>query len=157
GITDQILAQTDPSLTVPLNGNDADADALTYRAVVPATLAHDLGLAFAGTLSVNYGGKNDKWLVGNSGAQYFPLPDAALYRWDRTPHQATGVLMAVLTPDYYADPSLLYNAPTSPAVVTSITGGNQLVIDPAATYAGSFEVIASVGDGLAFAARRFNV
>jgi hypothetical protein len=156
-ISNQVMPHSQASLTVPLAGFDSDGDALTYQAVLPAALAHSLGLTFTGDYSLNYGGKNDEWLQGNGGVWYFLLPDGSLYRWDGTPHQATGTLVAALTTDYYQNPSLLYNAPAAPAVQLGIVAGNQLVIDPATSFVGTFDVVAYVSDGVAAAARHFTV
>src|SRR5262249_9206225 len=62
-----------------------------------------------------------------------------------------------LTPTYYADPTLLVNAPAAPPVQLGFVGGNQLVIDPASNFAGTFEVIATTTNPDGSASRSFKV
>jgi hypothetical protein len=66
-----------------------------------------LSLPASGTLQ-GWGGKNEKWLIGNDG-WYFMLPSGELYKWDGS-GAASGVLIATLDAAYYAELSLLYDA-----------------------------------------------
>src|SRR5439155_26232574 len=65
-------------------------------------------------------GHNEKWLVGTGNQWYFLLEDGQLRKWlgsmDATLQDAG--LVASLDASYFADPSLLWNAPLalSPAV-----------------------------------------
>ena len=58
-----------------------------------SALDQRLNLTNTGNLSLNYGGQNEKWLLGNDG-WYFVKPDGTLWKWDGTAHQATGTFQA---------------------------------------------------------------
>lgn len=78
--------------------------------LVAFDLDQQLQLSSSGDLFVNWGGVGEKWFTG-SGGWYFILPDGSLFEWDgvsRTP--PTGALVANLSPQYHADPTLLFNA-----------------------------------------------
>src|SRR5207248_1207305 len=107
-----------------------------------------------GSYSTNFQGHQEKWLNG-TGSQYFILPNGELRRWrDINYSYGTAGLVATLDPSDYADPSLLWNAKPAPAVSAV---GNQLTIDPAAGYTGSFVVQVSASDGVAVTTGTFTV
>jgi hypothetical protein len=72
------------------------------------TLDTTLGLQFSGSYSQNWGGANEKWVLGFTG-WYFITPDGKLYRWDGG-RSATGVLVAQLAPLFWERPELLHDA-----------------------------------------------
>ncbi len=64
----------------------------------------------------NWGGRNEKWLLGD--AWYFLTPDGRLFRWNGTrlpTGEVAGELVAAVLPDHYADPELLVNPPLDPS------------------------------------------
>jgi hypothetical protein len=102
-----------------------------------------LNLTNTGNLSLNYGGQNEKWLLGNDG-WYFIKPDGTLWKWDGTVNQATGTLMASLDPDYYTNIQRLYDA--KPNQVAVNISGNTLTLTPAAGFIGQFWVLVRAND-----------
>jgi hypothetical protein len=82
-------------------------------------LDQNLELHTTGNLHENYGGAGEKWLRGQGGVWYFIQPDGQFYRWDGTPHQASGTRLATLDTAYHADPSLLYDAYIPPNAAES--------------------------------------
>jgi len=67
-----------------------------------------LNLRNYGNYYLNYGGQKEKWLVGGTG-WHFILPSGHLFR--ATSYKpALGTIVALLTPEYYADPSRLHEA-----------------------------------------------
>lgn len=68
-----------------------------------------LRLNGTGNLSFNWGGLNEKWMLGAGGQWYYITPDGELYRWlGGSVNNRTHV--ATFSTDYYADPRLLYRA-----------------------------------------------
>jgi hypothetical protein len=106
-----------PPLNLTLTATDADTDPVTFSAVgghLGFALQQTLGLRLQGSLSQNFGGQNEKWLLSSVNDNwYFIKPNGQLFQWDRTPRQATGTLAATLDPVYWHRPDLLYNAPNS--------------------------------------------
>ncbi len=109
-------------------------------------LYQDFSLAAANAnFPQNYGGQNEKWLMG-SDAMYFIKTDGTFYRWDGTTHQATGTLLATLNPDYYINVGRLYNNPV-PSQVAINVAGNTLTLTPTAGFIGQFWVTIKATDG----------
>ena len=81
-------------------------------------LAQQLGLhTYAnGNYYTNGRGAGEKYLLGNGNGLYFLLPNGALYCWNGS--IAGSTLVATLSPDYYANPVLLYQA-QSPAAISA--------------------------------------
>ncbi|MBX6313378.1 MAG: hypothetical protein IRY99_10755 [Isosphaeraceae bacterium] len=110
------------------------SDSLAYQ------LDQKLGLFSDGNLYENWGGKNERWMQGDGGQWYFITPNGSFYRWNGS-GSASGTLLAMLDPSDYADPSLLYDAPTPAGVdagagftvrrtykVTTAAAGNNFTI-----------------------------
>jgi hypothetical protein len=153
------MAPAPATLTLTLTGSDPDGDALTYSATADSlehVLRGQLGLYFSGNLWYNWGGKNEKWVFGAGGAQYFILPSGAFSRWDGS-NTASGALVATLPVADYNDPSLLYNAQPGAGDVTLTLTGNQLTIAPIQGYVGTLVVTASVSDGVFTVSQTFDV
>ena len=72
-----------------------------------------------GSYYTNARGAGEKYMLGNGNVLYFLLPNGALYRWGGS--IAGSTLVATLSPDYYANPALLYNA-QSPALAAAAAG-----------------------------------
>jgi subtilisin family serine protease len=148
--------------TLTLWATDVDGDAVTFSATAGdlATPEYQLkqqhGLYTAGNLYLNLRGANEKYLQGTGGAWYFLLPDGKFHKWNST--ISDGTLLATLSPASYADPSRLYNAaaPTAPNATVSVSG-NQLTIDPADNWSGTFPVTVTATDGKTPATRTFLV
>jgi len=96
------------------------------------------------TYSLNYGGQNEKWLLGNDG-WYFIKPNGQVWKWDGTPNQAIGVLVATLATDYYTNITRLYTIQNNQ--VTANLTGNTLTLTPAANYIGKYWIAVQANDG----------
>jgi hypothetical protein len=107
-----------------------------------------LGLSFVVSLYQNYGGQNEKWVFGSADASwYFIKPDGSLWRWDGQLNKATGKRVAEFDEAYWTDPTRLYNAPANQIAAPTITGGNTLVLDPAANFIGELWILLRTTDG----------
>src|SRR5262249_15439174 len=94
-IPDQTVA-AGQSRTLTLRGTDPAGLPLTYSATVDSQEYHlrqQLGLYFSGSLWYNWGGKQEKWVFGSGGAQYFILPNGGFYLWNAS-NTAAGTLIA---------------------------------------------------------------
>jgi hypothetical protein len=158
-IPDRTIYPGQSSLTVDLQGSDADGEALTYSATADTqehNLRLQLGLYSTGNLYYNWGGKQEKWMQGTGGVWYFITPDGSFSRWDGS-NTASGPLVATVNIADYADPSRLYNAQPASANATLGVSGNQVTITPVAGYAGTLIVTATLGDGTNTISQTFNV
>lgn len=151
------------SLTVSLPATGPNGVPLTYAGLAVSQaygLMEQYGFYSNGNLYFNWGGRQDKWFLGNvSGSNqgwYFILPNGQVYSWDGS-SQATGTLIATLPTSYYADPSLLYNARGGSPAATVTASGNVLTVTPNAGSSGVFYVRATVSDGTFSASQFFPV
>jgi hypothetical protein len=161
-IGDQTMTHTQGHITVGLSGSDADGDPLTYSGQALAysqayQLQQQYGLFNPGNnYYFNYRGQSEKYLQGANNQWFFLLSNGNLYQWAGS--IASSTLLATNTL-WYLDPSQLWNAQAPPATTpasVSVTG-NQLTITPSSTYAGTFQVAATVSDGALTATRTFLV
>ncbi len=154
------------SRTITLLATDANHDPLTYsaRLVGQGNALYDLrqqfGLTYLGSYYTNIWGANEKWLGGAGGIWYCLLPNGALYRWAGTMSATLSAanLVATVSTTCYADPSLLWNAQPgqTPPVKLSVAG-NQLTVQVAAGYTGSFQIQVAVSDGTHSVSSTFTV
>lgn len=93
------------------------------NAMAAFELDTSLELSSTGSDFLNWGGLNEKWFYSLAGtdstsaqsatAWYYVTPNGSIYQWNSSPRTAlTGTLVAQLDPSFYADPSLIYNAPS---------------------------------------------
>ena len=99
----QLVAQLDPSYYA-----DPGRLAEAHTARHAYELNRDLGLYPAGGEWLNWGGRNEKWLLGTAG-WYFVTPDGTLTRWDNSA-TASGTVAGKVDPSYHADLSRLTEA-----------------------------------------------
>jgi hypothetical protein len=94
------VAQPGWQQTAPLDTVELDA----YE------LDSSQNLHFSRSLFPNWGGLNERWMLGDD-AWYYITPNGDVFEWNGSPrHNLSGELVAQLSPEYHADPSLLYNA-----------------------------------------------
>ena len=105
-----------------------------WRQTSPVTAAHsdairlDARYGFRQTQSdfLNWGGRNERWLIDSVGRWYYILPDGSLYEWTigtGRDSQLEGTLIANLSTDYYQDISQLTAPdPTATTVTVSLDG-----------------------------------
>ena len=71
----------------------------------------ELGLRSTGQDFKNWGGRNERWLIGHDNRWYYILNDGSLYQWQVGTRASNGglkgTLVATLTPDYYSNLQLL--------------------------------------------------
>jgi subtilisin family serine protease len=139
-----------------LSGAAARGAALTYSAQLQTNggqayqLRQQLGLTYAGSYYLNSWAQNEEWLQGSGTSWYFILPTGNLYRWAGTMTDSLKPAnqLASLSPSYYADPSLLWNAqPGGSPPVTVAVAGNVLYVATSPGYAGTFQVNVTASDG----------
>jgi hypothetical protein len=143
-IANQTMPHTQATLAVPFTAMDPDGDTMTMSAAALSLnqFKQQLGLTFAGDYYLNLWGMNEKWLAGSNQQWYCLLPTGELRRFGGSAANTLVPSAQILTLDssFYADPSLLWNAPAEALPVTAAISGNQVVVDPASNYAGRFVV-----------------
>jgi len=106
----------------------------------------------------NYRGLNEKYLTVGNGRWYYVLPSGEMYRWGGS--IAASYQVDTFSPEVWQHIGLLHNAQASASVPVSLTldsDTQQLTIDPADGYTGSFYVSVEVSDGIATTSRAFSV
>lgn len=119
------------------NSGGGDTGDLAQKAIEVDT-QHDLEAAEDDYL--DWGGRNEKWMVGNQG-WYFMTPDGSFYQWDGS-NEATGTLLATFDSQFYSDTSLLFNAADNNRAVTTRAATAQA----ATAYADTDMVFSSLED-----------
>ena len=139
-IGDQTMNRSDDLLSISLPST-INGDVLSWEVAVLENVAADLQSAenlsvFRDDFGWNWGGLQEKWLQGDDGYVYL-LPNGEVWRWNGS--FATSQRLAELSGYYYEDPVRLTEA-TAIAVTASVQPDATLVIDPAAAWAGTFQV-----------------
>ena len=171
-IQNQSMAHSQKTLTVNLTVSNPDNDPLVLSARVLApsqqayNLSQTLGLTYSGSYWLNYFGQQEKWLLGTPIASssanqwYCILPDGELRRAGTSAADmlAAGALVATFDSSFYQDPSLLWNAqPPVAAPATFAFTGNQLVVTPAASVIGTFNVQVTLTSGAINLTQTFHI
>ncbi|PQO44102.1 DJ-1/PfpI family protein [Blastopirellula marina] len=147
-IADQSMSRLVDEIFVPLAATDADGDPIQWSVAVVESLAYQIDQQFQLPLTNDYhdnwAGQNERWLQGAGSVWLYLLPDGSLHQWDGS--FATSPLLAQFDASYYDDPALLTEAEALPVAFSIV--GDQLVINPADDYFGSFEVVVTATDGL---------
>ena len=146
---DLLLVATQGLLDVPLEAVDPDNNPLTFSVVAHSGeffIDQSIGLNYTGDFALNFGGLDEKWLLGDDGSWYYLVPAGGLWRW-LGGSTSNAELVANLSSATYENPSLLYDAqPGGSTAVVTITG-TTLTIDPAEGFTGIFAVDVTVSDG----------
>jgi N-acetylneuraminic acid mutarotase len=160
-IADQTIPASQNPLTVTLSATHPDGLPLTFLSPQAESLAYvlkqQLGLYTDGNLRENWGGRGEKWLLGNGALWYFITPGGNLYRWDGTEGSATGTFVGTPGSSCHADPSLLYDAQPGQAHALLSISGNVLTITRDAGFVGSLFITVSVTDGSLTDSKAFTV
>lgn len=147
-IPNQVLANGQINAVVNLVAIDPNNDPLTFTASAESLeryLDQTLDLRKASNEFLNWGGLNEKWMLGNGG-WYYILPNGKLYQWlGGSVYNAT--LIDQVTPTAYVNPALLYDAAVNNANATLSVVGNVLTVDPQDSFVGKIFVTARVSDG----------
>ncbi|MCR9199684.1 MAG: hypothetical protein NXI04_13645 [Planctomycetaceae bacterium] len=71
----------------------------------------------------DWGGRQEKWMLSPQG-WFFMTPDGTLWEWDGSGRDnLTGTETAVLSPEYYEDLALLYDAPFAEIITYTLADG----------------------------------
>jgi hypothetical protein len=156
-IADQTIPPTQQVLSVALSATGTAP--LTYTATAQS-LAYVV-TQMTGTLTYNstfdnWGGRNEKWLLGASGQWYFILPDGTLYQWDGS-SQATGTSLGNVGLSYYTNPTLLTNPPVNQPHATVSVSGNTLTVTRDLTWTSGIVVTVTVSNSFGSDSKTFNV
>jgi len=162
-IANQTVSTGVQSRSITLVASDLDNDPLTFSARTVsasnplAALDQQLGLNFGGSYNTNVLQLNEKWIAG-TGSWYILLPNGELRRWLGTTPATLGsaALVQTLPTAVHGDPSLLWNASTTPAVTYSFSG-TQFTIQLHGGFLGSFVVEVAASDGEFTASRSFTI
>ncbi len=74
-------------------------------------LDQELNMRFTGSYFENWGGLGEKWIFSDEG-WYFLDPTGDLFKWNGSPREnLSGEFVASLGAEFFATPSLLFNAP----------------------------------------------
>jgi hypothetical protein len=111
---------------------DATAGTMDY------VLDQALALDFAGTYAQNYGGRDEKWLLGQGNQWFFIDSVGRFHIWDGTLNRASGPRLTTLDAMFWAQPERLYNAQANE--VTAAIVSNVLSIDPIPNWTGQIVV-----------------
>ncbi len=156
-IADQSMPYTQDELRVPLSVLDVDGDAVTTSVRITSDYPWQAALQYSfysnGNFYQNAKGLNERWIRGDGTRWFFLLPDGELRLWQGSVDNTS--LIANLDPAYYDDPMLLINAEPMPVTVEIL--GDEIVINPAANYAGTFTVEVSASDGSSTTLEAFEV
>jgi subtilisin family serine protease len=113
------------------DGSKSDTKTFTVAdpfAQTAYNLAQQLGLHMCanGSYYTNARGAGEKYLLGNGNSLYFLLPNGVLYCWKGSIGGSTRV--GTLSPDYYANPALLYQAqsPAATAAAAAAVGSSSI-------------------------------
>ena len=152
---DQAMSHSEDTRVVTVIATDADGDTVTYDAQVidpeteAATLRDDLGLVARVSWRDTAG---QRWFRTASWQNYIVQTDGTVIR-------EGGTVVGQVDASYFADPDSLLTAVASsgPAPATVSIVGNQLTVDPDASFVGTFKVEVTATDGAATISDVFEV
>ena len=156
-IDDLAVSPIASGATVTVNANDLDGDSLSYSAVarqldLGQQAAYDLdqqyGFTAAHTEAFNYRGQNEKYFFGTNRQWFYILPQGEVFRFGGSLAASTSV--GQVGESYHADLSSLLNVdePTQVDPGATLTwDSNELTIEHAGGFEGTFDVVVTVSDG----------
>ena len=137
-VGDVILADARQRLILPFSTDDSDGQYVRVASDVRSLeyfIDQSLGLFSTGDYHVDWGGRSEKWMMGDEGQWYFILPGGQLYAWDGTP-TASGKLVESLSVACYLNPRLLHDALADSLPVQVSHVGAQLVVQAGPGFSG---------------------
>ncbi len=149
-IADQSMPTSQDTLALTLVASDPNNDPLTFSATAQSIEYHldqTLLLGHDGDDYLNWGGRNEKWMISSTGTWYYVTPDGKLYRWLGNNDLSADPYVDQVSTAVYANTSLLWNAQPNNAPASLSIAGNVLTINPNAGFIGQFLVSATVNDG----------
>ena len=141
------LALTYQIVPPPCASASGAGDALTFTATAQSlayVLDQQLGLTFTGDFYENYGGRQERWLLGDGSQWYFLVPDGRLFAWDGG---SSGSLVGNVGAYYWADPNRLIDVPTTPYASLAVTGTTLTVSRAPASTASAIYITVTASDG----------
>ena len=149
------LAVTDSlGLPVTITWSQTYLPALVYQ------LDQQFGFKYTGSYDTNVRGLDEEWIESSANVWYCILPDGELRRWGGTVAATLtpANLVATLTPAYWTNPALLWNASYAgmPPTVFSLSGNNLSIRSPA-PWLGTYSVTVNVTDPHFTVSQTFNV
>jgi V8-like Glu-specific endopeptidase len=104
----------DPSLLTDAEEPNGECEPPAVDAETLAQNAYDLdqsySFRFNGSYATNWAGLGEKWIIGSNNRWFFIKPNGELNRWSNSNKPVVGEVIAQLSADYHADPSLLHEA-----------------------------------------------
>ncbi len=164
-IADQTMSYSDDSITLSIVASDEDGDPLFYSAeafVVGAlqARAYQLQQQFqfypAASQYENYRGLGEKYFLATGASYFYMLPSGEIFRWGGSVDASTSV--GQLSAAYHNDLSLLFEAEAPAQIVADAVlswSDNNLTIDPADGFLGTFQVNVTASDGFESATTSF--
>jgi hypothetical protein len=145
----QSLKEDQAALEVSLVATDIENDPITFSAVPHSTayyLDQSLGLVFAGDYSLDFGGRDEKWMTAEDGTWYYLTPDGRLWQWQQGALE-DDPLIAELSATIYEDPAQLHDAQLGDAPAVVSVAADLLTIEPADDFTGVFSIEVTASDG----------
>jgi hypothetical protein len=154
------------TIVVPLSVSDPTGSPATitwtqtYLPALAWQLDQQYGFKYTGTYNTDNDGMDEEWIDSTANVWYCILPDGELRRWGGTMTQtlAPANLVALLSPAYWTNPALLWNAPYAgmPPTVFFLSGDNLSIRSPA-PWLGTYSVTVSATDPHYTVTQTFNV
>ncbi|MCB0360530.1 MAG: hypothetical protein KDD44_12865, partial [Bdellovibrionales bacterium] len=154
-IDDRTAFWSTTETVVELVATDPDQDPITFEATAESAsqLAHrldqELDLSSDGNYYENWRGRGERYVRGAANTWYFLYPSGE-FREYRTTNLDTSRFVAQLTPAYYDNPELLWNAPepTSADSASTSIDGSTLTVSWVEGFVGDILVNVTASDGL---------
>jgi len=149
-IGNQTMPSSTQNLVLQLGATDPNNDPLTFTAQAQSFAYHvdqTLGLTFNGNYDQNWGGRNEKWMLGTGNQYYYIVPDGRLFRWLGSANLSNDPLVETLDAGHWQNPALLHDAAATNAPAAVSVNGSALTINPNDGFTGRFVVTANVSDG----------
>ncbi|MCI0376980.1 MAG: PQQ-dependent sugar dehydrogenase [Gemmataceae bacterium] len=156
---DVTIPNSQQTVTANFSVSDPDGDTFSVAAAVAEwafVLDQQFGFKTNGNLHLNWGGRNEEWILDANNKWYFILPNGELYRWNESA-TATGTLIGKVGVPYWTNPSALYNAVGNAHASASVAGNTLTVTRDGSNFAGTLLVTLTASDAGLSASKSFHV